>query len=74
MVQERLRDHRRAELSRVYAHVGADADWWDDALLADWHVGGSTTPIPTAVAAEFEARVADDIDRLREIIGDDLPK
>ena len=71
-VQERLRDHRRTELRRVYTHVGADAGWWDDALLEDWHVGGSRTELPTGVAAEFRARVADDVAGLREIVGDDL--
>jgi hypothetical protein len=74
VVQERLRDRRRVELQRVYAHVGADADWWDDALLEEWHVGDSSTDVPDDVAVEFRARVADDVEQLHRLLDDDIPE
>jgi hypothetical protein len=74
VVQERLRDRRRAELRRVYEHVGADPGWWDDSLEAEWHVGGSEVVVPDAVAARFRDDVADDVTRLRDLLDDEIPE
>jgi hypothetical protein len=74
VVQERLLANRRAEIARVYAHIGADPQWWDDGLHERWHVGGAVTDIPAALRQEFAARVYDDTDRLRAFMGDDLPE
>lgn len=74
VVQERLRDRRRQQLRRVYAHVGADPGWWDDALGREWHVGGHAVELPGEVAETFRELVADDVDRLRELLGDAIPE
>jgi hypothetical protein len=74
VVQERLLDDRRAELSRVYAHAGVDPSWWDDSLQERWRVGDGDTRVPNALHREFRRRVRDDTDRLRDLLGDDLPE
>ena len=72
VVQERLRDDRRDALRRVYAHVGADPDWWDDDLLTRHHVGDGDDGVDDDLRAAVLERVADDLDRLTELVDDDL--
>lgn len=74
VVQERLRDRRREELRRVYTHVGADPQWWDETLQAEWHIGGARPDVPADVALEFRERVGEDVARLRTMIGDQIPE
>lgn len=74
VVQERLLADRRAQMSRVYAHVGADPQWWDDMLQRRWHVGGPVDDVPCGLRQEFAGRVHDDTDRLRAFMHDELPE
>jgi hypothetical protein len=74
VVQERLRHQRRPEVRRIYEHVGADPDWWDDSLDREWHVRGGNVDVPDDVADDVRARVDDDVARLRELIRDDIPE
>jgi hypothetical protein len=74
VVQERLLHDRRAELARTYEHVGADPDWWSDALEQRWHVGHGRHDVPAAVRRALAEQVADDVDALRSLLGDDLPE
>lgn len=74
VVQERLRDDRQAVLRRIYDHVGADPDWWDQSLEQEWHVGGSEVELPTSLAHAVRERVDDDMGLLRELLGDEIPE
>ncbi|MGI9157626.1 MAG: sulfotransferase family protein [Marmoricola sp.] len=73
VVQERMLADRRGQLSRVFRHVGADPDFWDPAHLARVHVGeGADQELPAGLRREFWGRVRDDVDRLRELVGEEL--
>jgi hypothetical protein len=72
VVQERLLANRRAELSRVFAHVGADPQWWGPALQQRWHVGADEPSIDAGLRRDFARCVYDDTDKLRVFMGDDL--
>jgi hypothetical protein len=80
VVQERLLADRRGELRRVYAHVGADPDHWHPELLRRVHVGDeqgdqrgdAPDDVPAALRHRFAERVADDVQELRGLVGDDL--
>jgi hypothetical protein len=74
VVQERLLRDRRRELRRVYAHVGADPGWWSAELGRRWHVGQAAATVPPAVREAVRDRVADDVARLRTMLGDGLPE
>ena len=74
VVQERLRDQRRAELRRIYGHVGADGDWWDDSLEREWHVGDGRVAIPDDLAVALHERVEDDVQLLRDLLDEDIPE
>ena len=75
VVQERLLAERRRELARVYAHVGADPDFWSPALEPRVHVGATDPdPVDPALRAAFGERVEDDVRRLRALLGDPLPE
>jgi hypothetical protein len=72
VVTERMWQDRRAELARVYEHVGVDPDWWSDRLAEAFHVG-APEPVPDRwLRAAVRERVADDTGRLRGLLGDDL--
>lgn len=73
-MQERLRDQQKTELRRIFEHVGADPDWWDDSLEHEWHVGGSNVHIPDDAGKGVRVHVDDDVAPLRELIRDDLPE
>jgi hypothetical protein len=72
VVQERLLEDRCRELSEVYAHVGADPDWRCRRLQREFHVGAGHVEPPRRLRAAFAERVADDVERLRELLGQDL--
>ena len=75
VVHERLLAARRLELAHVYAHVGADPGFWDPALGRRVHVGaGPAEPISPRLRSAFAERVADDVERLRHLLGDPLPE
>lgn len=75
VVQERLLADRRAELSRVYAHAGADPGFWSHQLAPRVHVGQAhQEEVSATLRAAFRERVADDVRRLRELLGDELPE
>ena len=73
VVQERLLTRPRAELARVYAHVGADPAYWDDGLVERVHVGGRPDrPVDRRLAKAVWDAVDDDVARLRELLDDPL--
>ncbi len=72
VVQERLLADRAGEIARLYEHVGVDPTWSDDTHERRVHVGGSRQEVPESVRAAFLARTADDTDRLRDLLDDDL--
>jgi len=74
VVQERLLTDRRGQMRAVLGHVGADPDWDSDALDSRVHVGDSAPAVSDEVRAEFEERVADDVSRVCDLVGDDLPE
>jgi len=74
VVQERLLAHRRAQLGQVYAHVGADPDWWHDELDRRWHVAPEQHQIPSRLREALRRRLDDDTERLRELLDDDIPE
>jgi hypothetical protein len=74
VVSERLRTHRRAELRKVFAHVGADPGFWSGDLTASHHMGGVATDVDDSLRARFLSLVADDVDRLRTLTDDAIPE
>ncbi|WP_445256468.1 sulfotransferase family protein [Nocardioides aurantiacus] len=75
LVQERLLADRRGQLRAAYAHVGADPDFWDDALTAQVHVGGDAPEeVPDGLRRALWDRVRDDVERLRHLLDDPLPE
>ena len=72
VVQERLLADRRGELSRIFAHVGADPDFWHSDLRERVHVGDRHDDVPEQVRRRFWDEVADDVTALRSLTGDDL--
>lgn len=73
VVQERLLRDRRAQLRRVYAHVGADPAFWDDSLGQRVHASAEAGTTDALRSAVWE-RVADDVARLSELLHDPLPE
>ena len=74
MVTERLASRHRSEVARLYRHVGLDADGRASTSAVRVHVGGQDTEASTGLREAFLAQVGDDVDRLRELLGDDLPE
>jgi hypothetical protein len=72
LVTERLRHDRRGELRRAFTHVGVDPDWWHPELEQEWHVGDGPTVASLAIDREIRARLADDTDRLRQLLDDEI--
>lgn len=72
VVQERLLRDPRRELAQVYAHVGADPAFWDDALTERVHGGGPPDVVPTELRAAVWDAVGDDVDALRALVDDPL--
>lgn len=75
VVQERLLADRRAQLRRVFAHVGADPGFWDVRLTETRNVGDQAPIEVTAGLREAVwEQVGEDVARLRSMLGDDLPE
>ena len=74
VVSERLRTHRRAELRKVFAHAGADPDFWSADLNTSHHVGGAASAVDDSLRTRFRSLVADDVDRLRTLTDDAIPE
>jgi hypothetical protein len=74
VVQERLLSDRRVQLSRTYAHVGADPAWWSEELEQRWHVNDEPQQVPERLRRAFGELVSDDVSALRELLGDGLPE
>jgi hypothetical protein len=72
VVQERLLHDRRRELARCFAHAGADPDWWSDRLEQRWHVNPEASSVPPDLRRRFDERVRDDVEALRDLLGDGL--
>lgn len=77
VVTERLEADPRAELAAVFAHVGVDPEHWDEAYRERVHVGADDPAdrdpdVPAGLPAAFRAELADDVDRLRELLDDPL--
>jgi hypothetical protein len=72
VVQERLSSRRRREVAAVYRHVGVDPLWREDRHGRRVHVGEDRPEAPAGLRAAFRERVRDDVERLRQLAGDDL--
>jgi Sulfotransferase family len=72
VVQERLLVRRTDEVRHLYEHVRADPAWRHDTHEERFHVGGPRPAIPDDVERAFREAVAEDIDRFRCWMGDDL--
>jgi hypothetical protein len=72
VVSERLLGDRRGEVARLYEHVGVDPTWRDRTHERLVHVGDAGPDLPGRDRAAFLERTADDTDRLRELLDDDL--
>jgi hypothetical protein len=72
VVQERLFRQRKKEISAIYRHAGVDDRWYDEGHAECHHVGANRVEVRPRVRAEFEERVRDDVDRLRELMGDPI--
>ncbi|WP_148575984.1 sulfotransferase family protein [Nocardioides caldifontis] len=74
VVQERLLHQRRREIAALYDHVGAPPYWDEECHGARHHVGSGNVAIAPAVRRRFWGRVAEDVDRLRGLLGDAIPE
>jgi hypothetical protein len=72
VVQERLFSRRDREISAIYRHVGVDERWRDGRCARRHHVATQRLEVAPGVRAEFGDRVRDDVDRLRDLMGDPI--
>jgi len=72
VVQERLDRRRRSVIAALYRYVGVDPGWRDERHERRVHVGGSSLEVTPRLRAAFAERVRDDVERLRELVGDEL--
>jgi Sulfotransferase family len=72
VVQERLFSRREREISAIYRHIGVDERWRDERHGRRHHVGTQRVEVGPGLRAEFEERVRDDVDRLRDLMGDPI--
>jgi hypothetical protein len=72
VVQERLSSRRREELAAVYRHVGVDPLWREERHGRRFHVGGDRPDVSADLRAAFRKRVDDDVERLRDLVDDEL--
>jgi hypothetical protein len=72
VVQERLLHDRGEEIGRVYEYLQVDPRWRDPRHDERIHVGGDPHEVDPSLRREVMTRVSDDVQRLRELIGDDL--
>ncbi len=71
VAQEDLLSDRSGTLRRVYQHVGADPDWCDH-HLADDSPDAAAFPVRDSLRAVVWEQVAEDAERLAELVGADL--
>lgn len=72
VVQERLLSRPEEEIARLYEHVGVHAGWRDERHGQRFHVAQSRFDVDRGLTAEVLENVRDDVDRLRELLGDDI--
>ncbi len=72
VVQERLAARPAEEVAALHRHAGVDPCWRDDLHGRRVHVRSDRPEPSPELRAAFAERVADDVDRLRELLGDDL--
>jgi hypothetical protein len=74
VVQERLLADPRGQLHRIFEHVGADPDYWDEAMASRRHEADGAVDVPHAVRRRFWTEVRADVEELRSLLDDDLPE
>jgi len=74
VVTERLASRYRAEVARLFGHVGVDPARGEPGPGRPVHVGGGPVPTTTRLREAFREQVGDDVARLRGLLGDDLPE
>jgi len=73
VILERLARRREAEVARIYRHVGVDEGRRDhDRLAQRHHVALNRVELGAGLRIEIEDRVRDDVERLRELVGDPI--
>jgi len=72
VVQERLLTRRKEELAALYQHVGVTPVWDDERHDRRVHVGAGHTDLPGDLRRSFQERVTDDVERLRNLLDDDI--
>lgn len=72
VVQERLLRDREDEMAGVYRHVGVDPGWQGPQLQREVHVGGAHPEVDRDLRAAMTAQVHDDVEKLKDLIDDDL--
>lgn len=72
VVQERLLHDRTSEMAEVYRHVGVDPGWRGERLKREFHVGGDGPQLDRCLRRAVLEQVRDDVERLEELLDDDL--
>lgn len=73
IVSERLRHAPRQTLTALFGSLGIDETVWDPAMSGQEHTaGGPAPPLDARLAGALAERLADDVERLRELAADDL--
>lgn len=73
IVSERLRHAPRETLAGLFAALGIDDTFWDPAMTRPEHTAGEAAPrLAPRLAGALRERLADDVERLRELAQDDL--
>lgn len=69
VVQERLARRHAEQMTAVFRHVGVDPRWRDG---TSGHVRHGRPTVDSGLRSAFLERVADDVDRLRDLADDEL--
>lgn len=72
VVLERLAARRAEEVAALYRHVGVEPTWRHERHERRVHVGGRHAEVSPELRRAFTERVADDSERLRQLLDDDL--
>lgn len=72
VVQERLLRHRDEELAKVHEHIRVDPTWRGAPRQHLVNAGEGRAPVDARLRAAVMERVGDDVERLRDLVEDEL--